>query len=121
MPDINCFKTIVVNTSGTTRYFDFLPPYGLELAANATFSHTGTVEDWVRRSNRPAQAETLMASFENAVLNGWIAVKSTPAQIAYDTTDSQSLMLGADNSAIALQIPCYLTTTTTTTTTTTGA
>jgi hypothetical protein len=105
----DCIKTTVVNTSGVTRRFSFLPPYGVELAPNATFTHIGTIYDWIDRGRRKMGHTISMRDVEYALSQNWLAIQSTPATIVHDSMLASSHMLVVDNGSFKIQSPCYVT------------
>lgn len=109
MANISCLMTTVVNTSGETRKFGFLPPWGRTLAADAEFSAVGTIVDWVasRGGMRP-MPEKMLKTIKAALEGGDIEIKSTPAVVLYDATAENTKVLELDNTTLGSATPCWL-------------
>lgn len=106
-PSTACVKTTVINTSGATRWFDFLPPQGATLANNAEFTDFGTPMDWIGAQGSIHGRENLIKSLQYALLNNWITIKSTPAPFLYDATTGKVKTLTINNGNLQVADPCY--------------
>jgi hypothetical protein len=105
-----CLNTTVVNISGEARYFDFLPPYGLTLAADEEFSAPGDIIEWLRRRPRPASIEALQLSLNNCLENELIAIKSSPSLFVWDPTpgETKEVAIAGEDGTLTLEDPCYI-------------
>lgn len=103
-----CLYTVVKNTSGAARNFPFLPPHGVRLAANATYSMAGDPISAVARGDRKANARHVN-DFIAAIADHSLAVVSTPAPVLKDLGNSQTKVVVVNNGTLASADPCWAT------------
>lgn len=96
--------TTVVNTSGVKRTFEFLPPFGVTLAAGQEYTFSGTLTDGCRRWGGPIR-EALVTAMEYAMHpdRNWLAIKSTPTVVLHDEEAEQSVRLLVDDGKLYVQ------------------
>jgi hypothetical protein len=110
MANTECMNTTVVNTSGTRRYFDFLPPHGATLNPGQEFTYAGDIPQWIiKRSLRPDQLITHWKTVQYTLQQNLLAIKSTPSPLVYDPTQATTRMIDSDNGKLQLSPPCYVT------------
>lgn len=85
MPDTTDLYTVVKNTSGKSLYFGFLGPRGQTLAADATYTVFGNLQD-SRNWNRRKQL-----GLEKALEKGLITIIKSPVPIIADTSPTAPL------------------------------
>lgn len=95
------FQTTVVNTSGSAKYFSWLPPFGRTLADAEEFTYAGTVHDWLQGRQK------LAASLNHAIAEGFVEIKSSPSPVLHDDTTGLSKELTADNGKLQLDQPAH--------------
>lgn len=97
--------TTVKNISGGTKRFGFLPPHGMELAADEEVAVFGDIREAVNRGDR--FGKRWMDALANALENNELDIVNSPAPIFYDETLDNSKILVVDNGAVALDDPCW--------------
>lgn len=95
------FETTVVNTAGSAKYFSWLPPFGRTLADAEEFSYAGTVQDWLQGRQK------LAASFNHAIAEGWVEIKSSPSPIIHDGTTGLSKELTITDDQMYMAQPAH--------------
>ena len=96
------FETTVVNTSGIAQYFSWVPPFGRTLAIGEETTYPGTVHDWLQGRQKLAN------SFNHAVAENLIEIKSSPSPILFDATAGNSKELNADDGKLELIQPAHV-------------
>jgi len=100
----DCLNTVIKNTSGGTRVFGFIPPHGVKLGNNETYSVPGDIIAAMSAGDS-ILARRRIAAFRKALENGDITIVSTPA-VAFTTSynDLGSVVLSVNNSTGAVGI-----------------
>ena len=92
MPTTNSYYTIVRNTCGSTRYFDFIGQRGAKLDDGADAKVPGNLFDlWAKDARK-------IAAIKYALENGVCQIIKTPDVYVCDTTAGMVKVLGSDNS-----------------------
>lgn len=112
--------TTIVNTSGERRYFDFLPPIGGYLDADAEFTFAGSITEWLRRKGAGPAREKMVQCLDYCLDQGYIEIKNGPAPILFDAASGQSMELAVDDGEVTAVTPASIPTTTPAPTTTSG-
>lgn len=97
--------TTVKNISGGTKRFGFLPPHGMELAADEEVTVFGDIREAVNRGDR--FGARWMQALANALENNELDIVNTPSPIFYDETLDESKILVVDNGSVGLADPCW--------------
>jgi hypothetical protein len=109
MGTITCLYTTVVNTSGETRTFGFLPPWGRTLASAAEFSAIGTVVDWIQaRGGMSPVPEKQFKALKRAMEDGDLEIKSTPVVALFDAVAANTKVLRLNNATLGSIDPCWV-------------
>jgi hypothetical protein len=103
--DSSCLYSTVRNISGETKKFPALPPHGVELAANEELTVFGNILEAVNRGDRSGRKH--MDSFEAAVQNGLLEIRSTPAPILTDEVTDDIQMIVLQSGSLAVANPCW--------------
>ena len=103
-----CLYSVVKNTSGRAANFPFLPPHGVRLASNATYSMAGDPVAAVARGDRQANARHVN-DFLAAVARHDLTIVSTPAPVLKDLTTNLSKVVVVNNGTLASADPCWAT------------
>lgn len=106
MADVNCLKTVLVNTSGKRMYFPFIGAHGGKLDNNQEYTADGDLFTVIMGTEAGAQHRRL-ASFLAAVLSGKIQVKNSATPFVFDSVLSNTRTIGASNGSVVLNVPCY--------------
>ena len=83
---LNNLYSTVKNVSGKQMTFGFLPPHGVTLANNATFTVFGDIREAISSGRRSAARRNLIA-FANAIEDGKLQITSTPPPIFTNPTN----------------------------------
>lgn len=99
---MNELRTTVKNISGTTLRFSFLPPHGVELGPNETYSWTGNLTDIGGAAGQePASRSRAYNAMQHALSSGLLAVVSTLTPVFYDETADKPQVLTVDDGVVA--------------------
>ena len=94
-------NTVVQNTSGVTKTFSFLPPHGVRLADDATYTWFGTLTDIGGSAGQePASRKRSYDALTAAIAAGDLLVLSTPSPVYYDGTLLVPKVLAVANSVV---------------------
>lgn len=96
MPTTNSYYTIIRNTSGQTRFFDFVGEHGAELANGADVKFPGNIFDKVAKDPKK------VASLKYAIENGVCQIIQTPHVYGYDTGTGSVMRVGFTSGVTAL-------------------
>ncbi len=98
-------KSVIVNTSGSRQYFDFLVPGGSYLEDGAEFEYWGNIFDWVLKSGSNGNRDKKMKSLQHCLDNGLCEIKTYTEVVMFDETLGESRKITVDNGAIVLVDP----------------
>jgi hypothetical protein len=84
---LDCIYTTLRNSSGVTRYFDYLPPHGRRLAAAEEINIPGDWLPWMRGNLRK------MRGFASDLTNCLIEIVKTPEQHCHVVGEENDLDL----------------------------
>jgi hypothetical protein len=98
-------KSVVVNTSGTRTYFDFLVPGGLYLNAGEEFEYWGNIFDWILKSGSNGNRNKKMKALQHCLDAGLCEIKTYTETVMFDETLQESRKITVDNGAIVLVDP----------------
>jgi hypothetical protein len=102
-------RTTVKNTSGVAMTFSFLPPHGVRLANNATYSWFGGLTDIGGSAGQePASRKRYYDALDAAIEAGNLTVLSTPAGVFYDATAEEPQVLTIDDGAVVVADPSWV-------------
>lgn len=99
---MNELRTTVKNISGTALRFSFLPPHGVQLEPDETYSWTGNLTDIGGAAGQePASRSRAYKAMQNALTTGLLEVISTLTPVFYDVTADKPQVLTVDDGVIA--------------------
>ncbi len=98
---LQTLRTKVRNISGEEKYFSFLPPHGVTLAAGEERTFRGDLGTLLAGRSRKGKYEAFIHAQEEELL----ALVSTPSQHYYDPTLAQTVVLEVDNGAVTIIDP----------------
>ena len=102
-----CLLTTLKNTSGSRRFFGYLPPHGKTLAANQVvtfFGHFDTILGGIDRH----ESKTAYDHFTSDLSKQLIEIISTPAVILQDTvTPFASKQIQLTSGSLVIHDPSY--------------
>jgi hypothetical protein len=101
MAGLDRFKTVIRNTSGSTRFFAFLPPHGAELAHNQDFSYPGDLFAVLSGKGSRRDFDALAAE----VNAGRIQVLQTPVAVRFDTAAGRVRQVNINAGSVAVADP----------------
>lgn len=104
--DKDCIYSVVKNTSGATRKFGFLPPHGVELAANEEYTVFGNILEALVRGDRGSERRHHQA-FAKALDREDLTIVRTPAPILKDATTGATKALRLNNGTLGTVDPCW--------------
>jgi hypothetical protein len=105
MPSTDCYKTVIVNTSGKPMYMSFLGTHGHLLPPNGEMAVYGSLVHAVGGLD-PVLAPRRLRAFFKALEDGIVAVKQSESPIYFDETLAAAKQLKVDNGAISVVDPC---------------
>lgn len=106
MYSTECLFSTIKNISGSTKFYDFLPPYGRELDDEEEFTFIGDPVNAVVRGKRTS-SQRYINGLEQAIANQQIEIIKTPNPILYDATAEESQMLSLDDETLGVVDPCW--------------
>ena len=99
--------TIVENTSGKERVFGFLGPRGMRLAVGEVVTLAGDLVASLGAQVQKGGARRKFNALERSRGSGALTIRSRPAPILYDATDSSAQMLELDDSTLGFVDPTF--------------
>jgi hypothetical protein len=99
--------TTVENTSGSARVFGFLGPRGMRLAAGEVVTLPGDLVAALGAQHQKGGSRRKFDAMERSLAAGSLSIRSRPAPILYDDTDSSAGMLELDDSTLGFADPSY--------------
>lgn len=104
--DLSCLFSTVKNTSGGSRVFGFLPPHGVQLAADEAYTVFGNILEAIGRGDRPTD-ERQRQALQNAVDAGDIEILSTPSIVLTDTVSGDVMTVALTSGSLVAVDPCW--------------
>ena len=103
--------TTLKNTSGVTKSFPFLPPIGVTLAANATFSFLGPIWAIFAHSNWSKNRQ-IRRGFSDALVAGELTIMSHPGTFVLSGNPANAaaplrVITPASDDTFALEVPSF--------------
>lgn len=93
--------TTVKNISGVTKSFSFLPPHGVRLAPNATYTFFGNITDLGGAAGQePASRRRTHKALQSALQNGVLEIVQTSQPILHDAGLDAPRVLTLSNGTI---------------------
>jgi len=105
--DMSCLYSTVVNETGVTRSFGFLPPHGATLDADEQYTVFGHIAEAISRGEHATDRRYHQA-LVNALDRGDISILATPLPIILDAGNGESKMQHLNNGTLSLVDPCWL-------------
>lgn len=102
----DCLYSTVKNTSGGTKRFGFLPPHGVQLAADGEYTVFGNILEALVRSDRATERRNFQA-FSAALDRGDITIVATPAPVLVSPNGTIRIIRVADNGTLSSTDPCW--------------
>jgi hypothetical protein len=99
--------TTVENASGSTRVFGFLGPRGMRLADGEVVTIPGDLVASLGALHQKGGARRKFDALERSLAAGSLVIRSRPAPILYDDTDSSAAALVYDDSTLTGEDPTY--------------
>ena len=103
--DLTCLSTVIKNTSGSAKYFSFLPTHGLRLAADEEVSIVGDLFEACTRGCRAVKRN--ISALLKAIDDGDLTIVSTPAPVFYDAGWGESRVARVKNGTLGTDGPCW--------------
>lgn len=102
----DCLTSTVRNTSGGSMIFGFLPPHGMQLAADEEYTVWGNILEAIGRGDRPTDRRQHQA-MHDAIDRGDITILTTPAPILTDTVSGVQKMLSLTSGSLVAAAVCW--------------
>ena len=93
MIDTAFLYSTIKNTSGESRYFDFLPPHGVTLADDEELQLIGDIRNTITIGKEFGQAQRTIKAFEQAVADGDLTIVSIAPMVLQDAATGNSKLL----------------------------
>lgn len=115
-PLVPCFYTTVKNISGFDRAFSFLGMHGKYMLAGSEYTEFGDlvtkftntgVRNPARKQNALMRSLVSYTRPDGRIVPPQLHIKSSPAQIVYDTTANVPKMITLAGGVLGTADPCY--------------
>jgi hypothetical protein len=103
----NELYTRVKNTSGVARFFGYLPPHGVKLAAGAIFHIFGDLTLALTRGRRTAGRRSIEA-FEKDLGDGVIALLQAPLPVIGSPNGNPNVLTVGNTGTVGSATPSWL-------------
>jgi hypothetical protein len=107
MIDLSCLYSTVKNTSGSTRFFGFLPPHGKTLEADEEYTIFGNVHEAIIKTKSRVTSARNIHAFERALKDGDLTILSLPAPILEDQHGEPKIIRIDNYGNLVTADPCW--------------